>query len=128
MATPKPSAPGAIDRFAAGLALIRLIGIETAESSPYSCKRAGIQQLEIAAKRGHHPLPFAKIFLALAAPRENKTEVARAQPKELVAESPENPLSASELAKLNVPPAAAIAPKNAFLPGKKCFKSRCFSC
>lgn len=73
-------------------------------------KKAGIQQLEIAAERGHYLRPFAKILLALAALREKKTEVARTQLAELVAEFPENPLFASELAKLDVPPAAAIHP------------------
>jgi hypothetical protein len=43
--------------------------------------------------------------------REKKTEVARTQLKELVAEFPENPLFASELAKLKVSRAAAIPPQ-----------------
>jgi hypothetical protein len=67
-------------------------------------KQVGIQQLEIAAERGHYLRPFAKIMLALAAQREKKPEVARAQLQELVAEFPENPLFARELSKLNVPP------------------------
>jgi len=46
-------------------------------------------------------------LLALAALREKKTEVARVQLRELTAEFPENPLFASELAKLGPPPAAA---------------------
>jgi len=71
----------------------------------------GIQQLEIAAERGHYLRPFAKILLALAALREKQPEVARKQLTELVAEFPENPLFANELAKLNVPPAAAIRPE-----------------
>jgi hypothetical protein len=68
-------------------------------------KKAGIQQIEIAADRGHYLRPFAKILLALAALREEKTEVARAQLIELVAEFPQNPLFASEPAKFRVPPA-----------------------
>jgi hypothetical protein len=71
-------------------------------------KKAGIQQLEIAADHGHYLQPFAKILLALAALREKEPEVARAQLNELVAEFPENLLFASELAKLKVSPAAAI--------------------
>ena len=67
-------------------------------------KKAGIQQLEIAADHGHYLRPFAKILLALAALREKKPEVARAQLHELVAEFPENPLFASELAKLKACP------------------------
>ncbi|MGB0000280.1 MAG: hypothetical protein WBQ04_09195 [Candidatus Acidiferrales bacterium] len=70
-------------------------------------KKTGIQQLEIAADHGHYLRPFAKILLALAALRERKTEVARPQLKELVAKFPENPLFASELAKLDASPAAA---------------------
>jgi predicted Zn-dependent protease len=50
-------------------------------------------------------------MLALAALREKKPEVARAQLSELVAEFPENPLFASELAKLKVSPPAVISPQ-----------------
>jgi hypothetical protein len=71
-------------------------------------KKVGIQQLEIAAERGHYLRPFAKILLALAALREKETEVARTQLTELVAEFPENPLFTGELAKLKVPPAAVV--------------------
>jgi tetratricopeptide (TPR) repeat protein len=71
-------------------------------------KKAGMQQLEIAADHGPYLRPFAKILLALAALREKNTEVARAQLKELVAEFPENHLFADELAKLKVSPAAAV--------------------
>jgi len=67
-------------------------------------KKAGLQQIEITADHGDYLRPFAKILLALAALREKKTEVARAQLKELVAEFPENPLFASELAKLEISP------------------------
>ena len=74
-------------------------------------KKAGIKQLEIAAAHGHYLRPFATILLALAALREKQPEVARIQLSELVAEFPENPLFASELAKLDVPPPAAILPK-----------------
>ena len=71
-------------------------------------KQLGIQQLQIAADYGHYLRPFAKILLALAALRENKPEVARTQLNDLVAEFPENPLFASELAKLRVAPVASI--------------------
>ena len=40
-------------------------------------KKAGIEQLEIAAQRGHYLRPFAKIMLALAALREKKPETAQ---------------------------------------------------
>jgi hypothetical protein len=74
-------------------------------------KKVGIQQLEIAADHGRYLRPFAKILLALAALREKKPEVARTQLSDLVTEFPENPLFASELAKLKVSPAAAIPPQ-----------------
>jgi hypothetical protein len=51
------------------------------------------------------------VFSALAALREKKPEVARAQLTELVAEFPENPLFASELAKLKASPSAAVPPR-----------------
>jgi len=69
-------------------------------------KKAGIQQLQIAADHGHYLRPFAKILLALAALREKQIEVARIQLQELVAEFPENPLFVGELAKLKVSTAA----------------------
>jgi len=71
-------------------------------------KEGGIKQLELAADHGHYLRPFAKILLALAALREKKIEVARSQLRDLVAEFPENPLFAGELAKLNAASAAAI--------------------
>jgi hypothetical protein len=74
-------------------------------------KTAGIKQLEIAAEHGRYLRPFAKILLALAALREKKTEVARGQLTDLVAEFPENPLFVSELAKLNASPAASSSPQ-----------------
>jgi hypothetical protein len=72
-------------------------------------KKVGIQQLEIVASHGRYLRPFAKILLALAALREKKTEVARKQLTELVAEFPENSLFARELAKLNISSGAAKA-------------------
>jgi hypothetical protein len=74
-------------------------------------KKTGIQQLQMAAEDGHYLRPFAKILLALAALREKNTEVARKQLKELVAEFPENPLFASELAKLKANPAMKTLPR-----------------
>jgi predicted Zn-dependent protease len=72
-------------------------------------KKKGIKQLQIAAKAGHYLRPFAKILLALTALREKKPEVAREELTELVAEFPGNLLFASELAKVNVTPAAAVS-------------------
>lgn len=73
-------------------------------------KRAGMQQLEIAAARGRYLRPFAKILLALAALREKQTGLAHTQLADLVAEFPRNSVFASELAKLKASPAAAIPP------------------
>jgi hypothetical protein len=64
-------------------------------------RKLGIQQLEITADHGHYLRPFAKILLAMVALREKKPAVARVQLGELVAEFPQNPLFASELAKLS---------------------------
>ena len=74
-------------------------------------KKAGIRQLEIGADHGHYLRPFAKILLALAALREKKLEVARAQLSELAVEFPENPLFANELAKLKISPPASVPPQ-----------------
>jgi len=74
-------------------------------------KKAGIRQLQRAADHGHYMRPFAKIMLALATLREKKPELARIQLNELVAEFPENPLFAGELAKLKASPAAPMRPK-----------------
>ena len=64
-------------------------------------KPLGMQQLEIAATRGRDLRPFAKMILALAALREKKTDLARVQLTELVAEFPQNPLFVRELARLD---------------------------
>ncbi len=74
-------------------------------------KKKGIQQLQMAADNGRYLRPFAKILLALAALREKNAEVARKQLKELVAEFPENPLFASELAKLPLNPTTTTPPR-----------------
>jgi len=73
-------------------------------------KRGGIRQLEIAAARGHYLRPFSKIFLALAALREKKIQLARTQLAELAAEFPQNPLFVLELAKLSGRVSASCAP------------------
>ena len=73
-------------------------------------KSRGIQQLGIAAMGGRYLRPYAKILLALVALREKKVELARIQLAELVAEFPENPLFAGELAKLDASREAIIQP------------------
>jgi tetratricopeptide (TPR) repeat protein len=67
-------------------------------------KHGGIRQLEIAAAQGRYLRPFAKILLALVALREKQPEMARRHLAELVEEFPQNPLFASELAKLGPGP------------------------
>ncbi len=68
-------------------------------------RSAGMRQLQRAAEGGHYLRPFAKMMLALAALREKQVPVARKQLEELVAEFPQNPLFARELAKLKKPAA-----------------------
>jgi len=63
-------------------------------------KRLGMEQLQITAEKGHYLKPFAKIFLALAAMRENQEAVAIKQMSDLAARYPDNPLFAAELARL----------------------------
>ena len=79
-------------------------------------KRRGIEQLEIAAARGRYLRPFAEIILAMAALREKRFALARTQLMDLVAEFPRNSLFASELAKLDAFPAAALPLPNLFRP------------
>ncbi len=63
-------------------------------------KRLGMEQIQITAEKGHYLKPFAKIFLALAAMRENQEAVAMRQLSDLAARYPDNPLFADELARL----------------------------
>jgi hypothetical protein len=63
-------------------------------------KDLGMQQLQMAAAKGHYLKPFAQIFLALAAMREKHEEIARTQLLDLAAHFPENPLFREELARL----------------------------
>ncbi len=63
-------------------------------------KELGMEQLQITAEKGHYLKPFAQIFLALAAMRENREEIARTQLLDLAAHFPENPLFREELAHL----------------------------
>lgn len=63
-------------------------------------KRLGIKQMQITAAKGQYLKPFAKIFLALAALRDKQEEVARVLLSDLVAQFPDNPLFAAELARL----------------------------
>ncbi|HXN24659.1 MAG TPA: hypothetical protein VOA41_18140 [Candidatus Dormibacteraeota bacterium] len=64
-------------------------------------KKIGMQQLRMAAEKGHYLRPYAKIMLALAALREKNESEARTLLTELVAEFPQNHLFVSELAKVS---------------------------
>jgi len=65
-------------------------------------KALGMQQVGRAASSEHarYLRPFARLMLALAAMREKNPDLARSNLRALVAEFPENPLFASELAKI----------------------------
>ena len=63
-------------------------------------KVLGMQQVARAAASGHYLRPYAKLLLALAALREKNPGLARMEFSELAAEFPDNPLFASELAKI----------------------------
>ena len=71
-------------------------------------KILGMQQVARAAASGHYLRPYAKLLLALAALREKQPDLARMEFSELTAEFPQNPLFASELAKIT--PTASAAP------------------
>jgi hypothetical protein len=60
-------------------------------------KARGLEQLEVAANRGHYLRPLAKVMLALASERERRYDRARTLFGELTREFPGNPLFAREL-------------------------------
>ncbi|HEX2715133.1 MAG TPA: hypothetical protein VHM88_23375, partial [Candidatus Acidoferrales bacterium] len=74
-------------------------------------KARGMQQLQLAATRGHYLQPFAKTLLALAALREKQPDLARAQLRELTAEFPSNSVFQRELAKLQSPSGTTMSSK-----------------
>lgn len=63
-------------------------------------KTLGMQQVAMAAARGHYLRPFAKLMLGLAAMREKQWGLARTEMEELHTEFPTNPRFSRELAKL----------------------------
>lgn len=65
-------------------------------------KNRGMDQLRITATRGHYLKPFAQMFLALAALREGREDLAQQQFAELAARFPQNPLFQRELSRLAV--------------------------
>jgi len=63
-------------------------------------RQAGMEQLQMAATRGHYLKPLAKTMLALAAEREHQFDLARSLFADLNGEFPANPVFAHELALL----------------------------
>jgi hypothetical protein len=61
-------------------------------------RQRGMEQLEVAAERGHYLRPLAKALLALAAEREGQLDRARALFEDLSREFPANRVFARELA------------------------------
>ena len=61
-------------------------------------RQRGMDQLQMAADRGHYLRPYAQVLLALAAEREGRFDLARALFIDLVREFPANPVFAAELA------------------------------
>ena len=64
-------------------------------------RQVGMEQLQIAATRGHYLKPLAKTMLALAAEREHQFNLARSLFADLNGEFPTNPVFAHELSLLN---------------------------
>lgn len=73
--------------------VLRLYGAETD-------KAEGIQQLRLAAEKGHYLLPFARLLLAVAALRDHDRAGAREILAGLAHDYPNNQLYARELARL----------------------------
>ena len=63
-------------------------------------RQAGMEQLQMAATRGHYLKPLAKTMLALAAEREHQFDLARSLFADLNGEFPANPVFAHVLALL----------------------------
>jgi len=61
-------------------------------------RQRGMDQLQMAAERGHYLRPYAQVLLALAAEREGRFDLARSLFIDLAREFPTNPVFASELA------------------------------
>jgi hypothetical protein len=64
-------------------------------------RQIGMEQLQMAATRGHYLRPLAKTMLALAAEREHQFDLARSLFADLHGEFPDNPVFAHELSLLN---------------------------
>ncbi len=63
-------------------------------------KRAGLQQLELAAASGHHLKPFAQLMLATFYRRENRPEESRRLLEAMAADYPENKVVRIQLKRL----------------------------
>jgi hypothetical protein len=60
----------------------------------------GIEKLKLTAERGRYLAPFAKMMLAVAALRDNKSSEAKGLLLGLATEYPRNPLYRQEIARL----------------------------
>ena len=67
-------------------------------------RKAGIEELQVTAQRGHYLAPFARILLAIAYVRDKDKPRARDMLESLRGEFPGNPLFAHELARLESGP------------------------
>lgn len=67
-------------------------------------RKAGIEELQVTAQRGHYLAPFARILLAIAYVRDKDKPRARDMLESLRGEFPGNPLFAHELARLEAGP------------------------
>ncbi len=63
-------------------------------------RATGLQDLQIAADKGHYLMPYARLLLAVAAARDHDTARARLLLQGLAEEFPQNPLYARELTRL----------------------------
>lgn len=61
-------------------------------------RQRGMDQLQMAAERGHYLRPYAQVLLALAAEREGRFDLALSLFETLAREFPANPVFAAELA------------------------------
>lgn len=73
-------------------------------------RQRGMEQLQMAAERGHYLRPLAKAFLALAAEREGQFDRALALFQDLAREFPANPIFAREAALAQTRAAGTGAP------------------
>ena len=82
-------------------------------------RQTGMEQLQVAATRGHYLKPLAKSMLALAAERERQFDLARSLFADLNQEFPDQPVFARELALLKAVEASPRTGPVGKKPGKE---------